>query len=268
MIKKVSMNDKKHTAIIEFLAQKWWFYLIILICFFIPSFSTRPITDPGEISILIMEVLQKPITMNFHMVFPAVKILTLLLIAGLFVFKNKIARFVLGFFTLLSLFVAVFQNMGFTNTYGFSVLIGNVMLQIVAAAFLFYETITAKSDFSHPGRPWWKYMVIPFALFAFWMPMNQQGGPDFNPLLIITNESMVTYCMLTPVMISILTLYHPSVNRPVLRVISFIAMLYGIMNFITWFFINPEFWWIGVLHIPLYCVSIYGFVLSFIPGKA
>lgn len=262
------MNNKKNTVIIEFLAQKWWFYLIILICFFIPSFSSRPITDPREISILIMEVLRNSLSLNFHIVFPVVKILSLLLITGLFVFKNKIARFVLGFFTLLNIVVAVFQNMGFTNTYGFSILIGNLVLQLVPGVYLLYETITLKSNFSHPGRPWWKYIAAPFALFAFWMPMNQQGGPDFNPLLIITNESMFTYCMLTPVMLSILTLYHPCINRPVLRVISFIAMLYGIMNFITWFFINPELWWIGILHIPLYCVSIYGFVLSFISGKA
>ena len=52
--------------------------------------------------------------------------------------------------------------------------------------------------------------------------------PDFNPLMLLTNEAGVTFCMMTPTFLAVLTLFFPLVNRAVLRVTSFVGILLGL----------------------------------------
>jgi hypothetical protein len=68
--------------------------------------------------------------------------------------------------------------------------------------------------------------------------------------------------MMTPVVLAVLTLFHPAVNPAVLRVTSFEGMLLGAVNMIVWFIVEPWGWWMGVLHIPLVVISVYAFVLA------
>jgi len=72
----------------------------------------------------------------------------------------------------------------------------------------------------------------------------------------------LTYCMITPVALSVLLLYYPDVNRVTLRVTAFVGLYFGIMNMLTWFVLNTEFWWMGVLHLPLLMNSIIGLICS------
>jgi len=92
-------------------------------------------------------------------------------------------------------------------------------------------------------------------------------SPDFSPARLLTNESGLTYCMMTPVILAVMTLYHPTVNPAVLRVTSFVGMLFGAVNMLVWFVVMPSAWWMGVLHIPLLMISIYAFVLGFRTSK-
>jgi len=255
---------KEDKNIFDKLANKWWFFLILIIIFFIPSFSTKPIVNPQEISLLIIEVLKNSLILNFPVIFPFIKIIMILFIIGIIIFKNKISRLFILFLALLFLIVAIFQNMAFTVSYGFSILTGNIIIQIISSLFLFYEFIINKNDFAYNKQFIWKYWVIPFALFAFWMPMDKNAQPDFNFLYLFNNESLLTYCMLTPVVLSIFSISFPNINRAVLRALSYIGFLYGVTNMLTWFVFNNEMWWLGVLHIPLFAISIYTFVLSFI----
>ena len=43
---------------------------------------------------------------------------------------------------------------------------------------------------------------------------------------------------------------------------SFIGIYYGILNQITWFVLNPVYWWMGILHLPLLINSIIGFIIA------
>ena len=79
---------------------------------------------------------------------------------------------------------------------------------------------------------------------------------------MLSNEAGLTCCMMTPVVLAVLTLFHPTVNLAVLRVSSFMGMLLGAVNMIVWFFVQPWGWWMGVMHIPLVVISVYGFVLG------
>jgi hypothetical protein len=92
-------------------------------------------------------------------------------------------------------------------------------------------------------------------------------SPDFSPVRMLTNESGLTYCMMTPVILAVMMLYHPTVNLAVLRVTSFVGMLLGVVNMVVWFVLMPSAWWMGMLHIPLLVISIYAFVLGLRASK-
>jgi hypothetical protein len=84
----------------------------------------------------------------------------------------------------------------------------------------------------------------------------------------MTNEAGLTYCMMTPVVLAVLTLFHPSINPAVLRVSSFAGMLLGAVNMIVWFGVESWGWWMGVMHIPLVVISVYAFVLAHTRAEA
>ena len=44
--------------------------------------------------------------------------------------------------------------------------------------------------------------------------------------------------------------------------ILFVALIFGLINAITWFGLVPSGWWMGVLHIPLLAISVYAFGLA------
>jgi len=88
--------------------------------------------------------------------------------------------------------------------------------------------------------------------------------PDFNPIFFFINGAGLAYCMMTPVFLAILTLYHPRINTATLRVTSLEGILIGLINIYMNFFTDFRlYWWNGVLHIPLITISIYGLMLSF-----
>ncbi len=260
--------DKKNKieSITEYLTKKWWFYLLILLLFFIPSYSVKPV-NPQETSMLIVEVLKNPFIHTFEIAYPIIKALFILLLILLIILKEKISYLFTAYITILLFIISIFQNMGTTETYGFSVIIGNILIQMIVVIFMILEFCIRKNKYSTGARPLWKWWVVPFALLAFWMPMGANGEPNFNLLHFFTNESILTYCMLTPIIIAILTIYFPNVNIPALRVMSYIGLLFGIMNMLTWFVLDPSMWWVGVLHIPLFIISIYGFVLTFLKKR-
>ena len=88
------------------------------------------------------------------------------------------------------------------------------------------------------------------------------GKMYFSLKDLIMNESGLTYCMVTPIILSILLLYYPRINGITLRITSFVGLLFGILNMITWFILNTNFWWMGILHLPLLIISCVGLVLS------
>ena len=108
-----------------------------------------------------------------------------------------------------------------------------------------------------------KYWFVPESFLAFWFPLNEETmSPYFNPLVLLTNEAGLTACMMIPVYLAVLTLFHPQVNFATMRVTAFAGLITALFNLLQWFVFNPQFWWMGVLHLPLLAISIYAFVLS------
>lgn len=95
------------------------------------------------------------------------------------------------------------------------------------------------------------------------MPYSVQNGivtPSINSIL--TNEAGVTYCMITPVIIGIFILFDKNIYKPTLHIISYLGLIFGLLNLMTWFGFNTQNWWMGILHLPLLILSIYGLIES------
>jgi hypothetical protein len=260
------MSTKQIQNRLESLTRKWWFFLLFFILFFIvPSYSSKPI-DPRETSRLVAEVLPRALIYSYPAIWPLFKILPILLILAIILWGDRATRAFSIYVAVTLLAMAILQNMAFTEHYGFAVITGNVVIISIVALFWVWEAVIKETDMSPQGRPWWRYWVVPPAFLAFWFPVSIGADgvrPDWNPLLILTSEAGLTFCMMVPVYLAVMTLYHPRINRPVVRLTGFVGTVIGLLNIVMWLIVNREtMWWMGVLHLPQLAISIYALVIS------
>lgn len=256
------MTSSGTSGRMERLARRWWFYLLLaLALFLLPPYASEGY-EWWEISDVIRETLTHSLG-PYRPLFPILHVVFAALILSLAVFGNAAARLFNAYAAFNYALIAVLQNTAVTERYGFTVLTGNVAVVLAVAAFWAWEASARRGDFTPRRQPLWRYWVIPPAVFAFWLPINLETLElDFNPTYLLTSDSVLAFCMMTPVYVATLTLYHPRVNREVLRVTSFVGTLIGIIWF-TYFFVAPEIFWLIVAHVPLMVVPPYGLALSF-----
>ena len=234
--------------------------LLLLWC--IPLHTSKGY-DRTESMEVIAQVLMDPLIYAVPALMPVAKLVPVLLIVGVMVVGNRMRRLFNGYVALLYVALAFFQTTAVTERYGFVVISGNLAVVLVVGAVWAWEAIVGRNDFAARERPPWKWWVAPLALVALLAPVGSGSlSPDFSPGVLLANESGLTYCMMTPVILAVLTLFYPTVNLAVLRVSSFVGIIFGVVNLVTWFLVMPEGWWMGVLHIPLLAISIYAFVLG------
>ncbi len=270
MNKMTGTNKTKGYIRWEQLTRRWWFFaVIILIQILIPPYASKGIR-PEEIGELYGHILQNSIMYSLTSLFHVFQVIPVILIIGILFFRNKVSRLFSIYVGISYIFFAVGQNISVTEEYGLAVLTLNVVMFLFVSAFWFWEAVVGMNDFSAQPRPLWKYWVVPLAFFAFWFPLNQVTfRPDFNPLYLFTSGSGLTFCMMTPVYLAVLTIFHPRVNLVTMRITSIIGLIIGFYNMLVNFVFEPELlWWNGILHIPLVVLSAYGLVLSFNKGGA
>ena len=247
---------------LDTVTRKWWLYPLLLLLFFVRPYASRGY-DPTESMDVILQALSNPLIYSFPALMPIAKAIPAVLIAGVLFLGNRLRPVFDGYVALLYLALACFQNTALTDTYGLVVISGNLALVLIAALLWIWEVVAGRNDFAPRRQPLWKWWVAPLAVLAFLAPVGTGTmSPDFSPGRLLTNESGLTYCMMTPVILALVTLYHPTVNLAVLRVSSFIGMIVGLVNMLVWFAVIPSGWWMGVLHIPLLAISICAFVLA------
>ncbi|MCL4562439.1 MAG: hypothetical protein M1281_17730 [Chloroflexi bacterium] len=256
----------KAHSIFDRLARKWWFYLLIVILSFLPSYTTLPL-NPVDTPKLVIEVLSRPLLHLTPTVFPIFKVIPILLFLGILLVGDRLARIFDGYVALIILLCATLQNIAFTQSFGFALLTGNLVIYCLLAVFWMWETVIQRNDLTYVPKPAWKYWVAPLAILAFWFPASLQGGipsPDFSMAGLVANEAGVTFCMMLPVFLAILLLRSMRMNLALLRVSGFIGSITGLLN-VGMVFMNPLYgWWMGVLHLPLLLISFYAFVISFL----
>jgi len=245
---------------IEKIIRKWWFYAICIVLLFIPSIVQQHVSSE-KASLIVQEVMQNPLIYKVKEIFPIAKIWIIFLLIGGLIWKNNFRKTFAVSISILFAFIMIFQNVSLDTSFGYAILLGNILLQFVVILSWIYESRVCKNDFSKPRLRWWNIVLFILAFIAFWMPALN-GKMYFSIKDLIMNESGLTYCMVMPIILSILLLYYPGINKITLRVTSFVGFLFGILNMITWFVLNTSFWWMGIVHFPLLIISCIGLVLS------
>jgi hypothetical protein len=260
------MDGRKiQTSKPERVTRKWWFFMLfIFIQFIVPPYASKGF-EWNQWGDVIMHSLRYAVIYSYPQIYPVFKIVPIVLITLLIIYKNRFRRWFNAYVAFSYFLFAFGQNIAVTEKYGLSICTINIIMFSAAAGFWIWEAIVLKNDFTCPKISFSRYWVVPLMLIAFWYPLNfVTARPDFNPLGIVTNVAGVTFCMMTPVYVGLLTLYLPKVNIAVLRMTSLVGLIIGLYNMYSNFGIRPDILWFnGVLHIPLIVISIYGLVLSF-----
>jgi len=255
------VEQSNEQAKLERITRRWWFLVLFVLIQFLPPYASKgyKIEDWGKV---IQHALGNAIVYKHPEIYPYVNTIPILLLAGILVFRNRLAR-VFSIYVAFSYVVfTIGQSVAVTEKYGISICTINFVMFLIVAILWAWETVVLQNDYTLRKLPIWRYWVVPLAVLAFWSPASR-GRPDFNPVYLFTSGSGLAFCLMTPVYVGLLTLYWPKVNIATLRVTSLVGLIIGLYNMHVNFIISPStHWWNGVLHIPLLVISLYGLILS------
>ncbi|CAN5197640.1 hypothetical protein BH09ACT3_BH09ACT3_09550 [soil metagenome] len=246
------------------LTSRWWFRTpLLLVAIFLPVLTQVPF-DPAQTSLVIADILKNPLIHQWAPLLPFAKLVLLAVTVAAFRLRSGAAAVVLVYYAVVLVVLAVLQNMSSTEHYGFAWVIGNTLIMLVVAVRCGIDVTRRESDWRPTDlvvRRLW--VLAPMAL-AFLMPYTIVADairPSFG-LELLTNSAGLTYCMVTPVIIGLLVLFSARVSPATLSLVSFVGLYFGIVNLVTWWVLLPASWWMGVLHVPLFLLAIYGLVVA------
>ena len=249
--------------LVKELLHRWWFLVLVLFPQVIPPYTTKgyEFYDWGLVNAYILTHPIKSIFSEYSLFF---QVTPLLLIVLIFIAGRKMSRIFNAYVSICYFIIAFVQSISITDRYGFSVCTANLLSFMILARFWFYESLFPKSQLVIRKPISLQSILLLVSFIPFSCPINPITLlPDFNPLNIFTSGTGLSFCMVTPLFLSILILSFPSVNQTVFVATSFMGVIIGIGNMVLEFIIYPEYWWIGILHIPLFIISSYGLWLSF-----
>ena len=241
-----------------------WFKIFLTILVFLPSY-TQIAYAPSKTTDVITEVMAHPLIAYFSWILPIAKVLLLVAVVLPLISARFMQRFLLGYYALILLIIGLMQNMSFTVDYGFTWLIGNTLVQFVVVGFCLTDVLKNKTIISKQNFVKRRLWIVALMILAFLMPYSVNSAdvvyPSFT-LRVLFNESGVTYCMITPIIIGVLLLFSKDVHKPTLSIISYVGFVFGLLNIMTWFVMQTINWWMGVLHLPLGILSFYGLLVA------
>lgn len=181
--------------------------------------------------------------MSFPILLPVGKLILLISVVMTIIADRFSARILFGYYCIILLFASIFQNVAVTKDYGFAWPLGNTLVQFSVLLYCFYDLLHNKThirkEYINRKRLW---VAIPMML-AFLMPysVNMHGvvRPSFT-FSVLWNESGFTYCMITPIIIGMMLIYSKGIYKPVMSVISYVGLVFGLLNMMTWFGIQMK----------------------------
>lgn len=246
---------------IEYFFDRWWGKAVLLLLFFISPYS-KVHFSPQLTHQVVEEVLKNSIIYTFPIIYASIKIIFAIIVFLLIINRRKFSTLFSLYVSCMFMISALFQNMAYTDNYGFVFLIGNFILVFVLAILWVIQSFSNKENHLKELVGKNKYWLIPLSVLAFWFPIDSTGKVfNFTLLKLITNESMTTFCMITPVVLVISLLFCKRINLFTLTITSYIGTIFGITNMIVWFILNPKMWAMGILHLPLIIISLYTFII-------
>jgi len=244
------MSDKKLLGL----------YIILLLCILLPPVTSKPFAQQDTPLVIRDIITQK----TYLWLSPIVHVATIILLVTLYLYGKKIGRVADAYFAVLFLFFALGQNIAVTANYGLAVATGNLVIVLVVGLFWMWEVFKPQNEYVLERLPLWRYWVIPLSFLAFWFPLNADGSPNFSPLLLLTSDFGVMFCPTAPVVIALLTLIYPKVNKSLLSATSFVSLLIGLFNVMALFVMPGYTLYVLILHIPLISISVYGLAIPII----
>ena len=187
----------------------------------------------------------------------------MLLIGSLFVYGNRMRRAFNVYVTVLFVALALLQTAAVTTTHGLVVLTGNLALILVVALTWGWEVVAEKNDFSTREYP--LRQVVGCASRGLLAPgprERRSDDPRFRPGAPAQQRGRTNLLHDDAGGVGGVDAVSSDGDPSVLRVTSFAGMLFGVVNMIVWFGMQPWGWWMGVMDIPLVVISAYAFVLS------
>jgi len=256
---------EKALRTLDALSGKPWFYaLLFLIGFGFPPYASRGYAW-GELGEVITEGLGHAVIYGFvDLVWPSVllHLLALAILASVFLGGERGARAFDIWAFVTYLMIGLGQGIGVSERYGVVVLTGNVFIVLLVAFSWGLECLTGwnrfRREYLAPRRAW----LIPLAAWAYWSPVEPFR---LDPRYLLVGYFGVAYCLTTPVVLTLMALYYPDVNRPVMRLTAFLGLIFGVMNVSRplWAGPTPVAIWEGtLLHLPLLITSSYALALT------
>ena len=240
--------------------------IVLLLCIFLPPLATVPFAQE-ESALVIREVFMQTST-AYLWLSPAIHVITILFIFALIRYGSRVGRIADAFFGMLFLFFAFGNHIAVTENYGLVVLTGNLVPILIVGLSWMWEVYKPLNEYVFQRLPAWRYWVLPFVFLSFWSPINAELNPDFNPLLLLTSSFGVMYCPTTPLIVAVLTLIYPRVNIFLLRITSYVGLLIGLFNAMSFFIMPGYTLWNLILHTPLILISAYGLLIPILAKKS
>ena len=103
--------------------------------------------------------------------------------------------------------------------------------------------------------------MIVLSVFAYLLPFTWDGTLDWNPVHFFYKNSSTSFCLMTPLFLTLMTLNLPQVSIVTYRITALIGVVMGVYNMGS--FLNPHTVFLGILHIPLLSISLYATILSY-----
>lgn len=200
--------------ILQKLARKWWFYVILIAIYFMPPYASNGY-DPKFTQEVVFEALKVSL-LPYRWLAPFFHTATLLLLICMFIFKDRVTRIFYTYGGLNFLFIAFAQTIAFTEKYGLVILLGGTITFSIIALSWLSEAVVKKSAFEpkiHALRCW----IIPLAVLAFWSPVDERGNPALHPIYLLTSYYGLAFCLTAPVLLAMLILCYSQASV-VLRV--------------------------------------------------
>ena len=250
----------KTYLILDTLTRRWWFFVsLFLIQFLIPPFAYKnfELSAWGDIT---GHVMQYALIMKLEGVYWIFQSMTIISILLLFLMRNRLRMIFTVYVGFIYTMCAIFQSIAIGSKYELSIILINLLMFLMVAGVWFWEAFNQKNDFSQIKITFWRIVLLLFALFAFWRPGS---STNWNPANMLTSNSAISFCSITPVYIAILILFYPRINLVVLRITSSIGLIIAIYNVVLKFILgNTTTYWSGILHLPLLILSIVGLIFS------
>jgi len=236
---------------------RWWFLFLLLLPQLLPPYSSHGYAWT-EWAAVNQFVITHPIKTEVEVLFPLFKVIPLLLVTQMLFSRRLIPWLFYGYAAIVFALTAGLQSISVSEQWGLAICTGNVVTFLFLSGLWMKEAIRRKHSIPLHNLTIGNLWPLLLALPAFWYPVNPQTLlPEFNPVYLITSGAGLSFCLATPLFLSVVLLAYPNTNNILLACTAFIGLYMGVSNLALEWVIIPQFWWIGVLHIPLVIISAY-----------